>query len=82
METLHKQYTIVKRETNTSHVMQYGDKVSNRMFDSTTVSQSKICFCLLGALRATLVVAFGICLKILEGSKELWMLFCHFMTAG
>ena len=29
VETLHKQYTIVKEETNTSHVQQYGDKVSN-----------------------------------------------------
>jgi legumain len=27
LETLHKQYEIVKDETNTSHVMEYGDKV-------------------------------------------------------
>lgn len=27
-ETLHKQFLIVKKHTNTSHVMQYGNKVS------------------------------------------------------
>ena len=27
-ETLHKQYQLVKSHTNTSHVMQYGNKVS------------------------------------------------------
>ena len=27
-ETLFKQYKIVKRETNTSHVQEYGDKVN------------------------------------------------------
>ena len=27
-ESLHKQYEIVKEETNTSHVRQYGDVVS------------------------------------------------------
>ena len=27
-ETLHKQFKIVRAETNTSHVEQYGDKVS------------------------------------------------------
>ena len=27
-ETLHKQYKLVKKETNTSHVMQFGDLVS------------------------------------------------------
>lgn len=26
-ETLHKQYQLVKSHTNTSHVMQYGNKV-------------------------------------------------------
>lgn len=27
-ETLHRQYQLVKSHTNTSHVMQYGNKVS------------------------------------------------------
>ena len=27
-ETLHKQFLITQKETNTSHVMEYGDKVS------------------------------------------------------
>lgn len=26
-ETLHKQFQLVKKRTNTSHVMQYGNKV-------------------------------------------------------
>ena len=28
METLHKQFMIVKQETNTSHVQEFGDTVS------------------------------------------------------
>jgi len=32
IETLQKQFKIVKSETNTSHVMEYGDMVSSRLF--------------------------------------------------
>ena len=32
-ETLHKQFLITQKETNTSHVMEYGDKVSFCLFD-------------------------------------------------
>jgi len=31
VETLQKQFQIVKSETNTSHVMEYGDMVSSRL---------------------------------------------------
>lgn len=35
-ETLHKQYQLVKSHTNTSHVMQYGNKVSRGLTGLTT----------------------------------------------
>lgn len=35
-ETLHKQYQLVKSHTNTSHVMQYGNKVSRALAGLTT----------------------------------------------
>ena len=42
-ETLHKQFKIVKRETNTSHVQQYGEKVTVH----STASNTLYSYCLL-----------------------------------
>lgn len=39
-ETLHKQYQVVKSHTNTSHVMQYGNKVSRGLAGLTTPQSS------------------------------------------
>lgn len=36
-ETLHKQYHLVKSHTNTSHVMQYGNKVSGASLSCSLV---------------------------------------------
>lgn len=42
-ETLHKQYHLVKSHTNTSHVMQYGNKVSRALLANFLVLEPQAC---------------------------------------
>lgn len=42
-ETLHKQYHLVKSHTNTSHVMQYGNKVSGASLPRSLILAPQAC---------------------------------------
>jgi hypothetical protein len=44
-ETLHKQYHLVKSHTNTSHVMQYGNKVSGASLSCSPVLEAQADSC-------------------------------------